>query len=271
MPSLRGILDYIIYLNFVIATSAFALAAGTASIFNIENYLEYGLFGFFATLFVYNSQRLLKAVNGSGNPWLAWVYQRRKLVRILSIGAGILAMFFFIKVLNEVTIATVAFMSIAVLISIFYVVRIGKKNIREISYLKTHAIALTWTLVVAVFPVVNESVYHSGIFIYVFAALYLYFLAIAIPFDIRDLKYDLPTQRTIPQIVGARHAKKVAICLLSVAALGITYGLSQPLIALAILVQIVLVALTTEKRKDIYFNLLIDGSISLLGLSYLTV
>ncbi len=271
MSLFKVLLDYLAYLNLVIATSAFALAAGVANVFGIDNYWEYGFFSFFSTFCVYNSQRLFKLNKESKAPRLQWMYDHRKLVIISILISLLLALYYFFRLINGINVGVIALGCAGVLISFFYVVGIGKKSLRDISYVKTHAIALTWTLIILVLPVVNESIYLSELLLYFIPAHYLYFLAIAASFDINDLKVDPAIQRTIPQIVGFRHTKAVAIVLLIISTIGISYCFFDPLIILAILTQVLLIGRVTGKQNDIYFNILIDGAIALLGISYLAI
>ncbi len=162
----------------------------------------------------------------------------------------------------------------AIIISFYYVVRIGSKNLRELPHLKAHLIALTWTGIIVVFPIVNENIHNWEILLVFIPVHYLYFVAVSIPFDIRDLKYDSPSQRTIPQVVGVQNAKIISIALLMLVlvSLGIvsSFSMSTPLFVFAILMQILLIAYCTEKHRDFYYTILIDGTIALLGVSYLT-
>lgn len=258
-------------MNLIVATSAGLLAAGIANLFALDNYSCYGLFGFFSTMFVYNSQRLFKS-STTKTPWLRWVDEHRLTISILCIISGLLAAYFFIQVLNEITLTIVALVSGAGLISFFYVVRIGEKNIREIPYVKIHSVALTWTAIMVVFPIVNENIHNWRILMIFTPANYLYFIAVAIPFDIRDLKYDSPKQQTIPQVVGVPNAKRIAVALLVLALVGIgfvsNHFLFKPMVVFAILVQILLIAFLPEKQQNIYCAVLIDGAIALLGISY---
>lgn len=265
---------YIIHLNFIIATSAGILAAGIADIFALNNYIYYGLFSFFATLCVYNSQRLFKATINPKTPWLQWVNTHKILILIISIISGLFASYFFILLLKEVTFVIVIIMIAAIVISLLYVVRVFGKNIRELPHLKIHSIALTWTFVIVAFPILNENIYNWEILIFFIPAHYLYFVGVAIPFDIRDMKHDLPTQRTIPQVVGVRNAKIISIILLILTAIGIKLVFpdifTKLLFVLAILIQILLIACTTDKRQEIFYSGFIDGTIALLGISFLS-
>ncbi len=266
-------LKYIVYLNLVIATSAGVLASGVAHFFTIDNYVYYGLFGFFSTLCVYNIQRLIKANKEINTPWLKWVSKHSLLTIIISSISGFLGSYFFIKLLNDITITIVLLIGISTFISLFYVVRIGRKNIREIPHLKIHSIAITWTAVIVLFPILNENISNWQIVTFFILAHYLYFIAVAIPFDIRDLKYDLLTQRTIPQMVGVQNAKVISIILLAMVIVGLgvvsSYLLLTPLFVLAIVIQIFLIAFVTEKHNDFFYSIYIDSAIGLLGVSYL--
>ncbi len=269
------ILKYIVHLNFVIASSAGILISGIANIFTLDNYLDYGLFGFFSTLCVYNSQRLLKANMNTKTPWLKWVSKHSILIIVLCIVSGILGAYLFIRLLNDITPIVLVLVIGGTIISFFYVVRIGRKNIRELPHLKIHSIALTWTAIIVLFPMVNENIHNMEMFLFFIPAHYFYFIAVAIPFDIRDLKYDAPTQRTIPQVVGTQNAKIISIILLILIMVGLGVvsfsSLLTPLFGLAMLTQIILIAFITEKRSDFYYTILIDGGIALLGLSYLAI
>lgn len=275
MHYFKTILNYIVYLNVIIATSAGILIAGITNLFNIENTTDYGFFGFFATLCVYNSHRLVKANSETKTPWLKWVKQHQKLILNLSVLSGGLSVYYFIKLINQIRPTILALITIAVVITFFYVVRIKKKNIRELPYLKIHSIAFTWTAIIIAFPIMNENILNSQILLFFIPAHYLYFIAVAIPFDIRDLQYDLPTQKTIPQVIGVKNAKIVAIILLIITAILIyifsKVSLLTPLFLLAIIIQILLIASSKLTQKDFHYNVLIDGSIAVLGISYLII
>ncbi len=271
MKLLGRLLGYLTYLNLIIATSAYALAAGVANMSGIDNYLEHGLFGFFSTFCVYNCQRLYKVNKNSTSPRLKWVFTHRKLVFVSSLISGGLSLYYFVLLMNGLNYALILLMCCGALISAFYVLRIGNKNLRDRSYIKTHSIAITWTLVILIFPMVNEGIYHWDFLLFFIPAHYLYFISVAVVFDINDLKVDPSTQQTIPQIVGSRHTKKVSLILLSVSTIGITYCVSNPFTIGAILIQMLLIGLITDKHSDNYFNILIDGTISLLGFSYLAL
>lgn len=102
---------------------------------------------------------------------------------------------------------------------------------------------------------------------------YLYILALTIPFDIRDLQYDSKEYKTIPQQFGVQGSKVIAeIALMMFAALVVMNDqelLKSNLFWLAMIVSGTLIILVKKSNSDWYFAGAIDGSIALLGLSYL--
>lgn len=218
---------------------------------------------------VYNGQRLFKADQPIRTPWLVWVGTNKKAILVLVIASFACAMALHIVLQNWNSTAFVL-LAIAGTISVMYVWKVKGRNLREIPYLKIHLIALAWTFLLILFPIYNEGKELNVLA--VGGAHYAYILAIAIPFDIRDLKYDSLAQKTIPQVIGVQAAKFLSSVLLliycctmvmqfpNLVTNGFFYG--------AIGVQIILVLCMNERRSDIYCAGAIDGAIALVGASY---
>ena len=142
---------------------------------------------------------------------------------------------------------------------------------REIAYLKIHLIAFSWITVLILFPALNEGIFSVSL-VWMAIAHYLYIIAVTIPFDIRDLKFDRGSQMTIPQVVGKGWAKVSSVVLL-----GTFMGLmlwqqpeliQNPLFYIAVIIQLLLAIFMNESKGDIYCAGAIDGSIAFLGISY---
>lgn len=86
-------------------------------------------------------------------------------------------------------------------------------GLRELPGLKAILVAAGWTFVTIGFTS-DTSEYALDLSSWMAAMQFCFFLALAIAFDIADLKYDRPELRTIPQIVGIRGAKLIALILL---------------------------------------------------------
>ena len=231
--------------------------------------MYYGFFALFSTLVAYNGQRLLKAREGKKTPWLNWVNEHSKSLWAVTIISAISAIFFLTQILHFKydALLLLIFASVS---SVLYVIRIGSKNAREVPYLKIHLIAFTWVFVFVLFPILNEN--EEAPILWMFIAHYFFVVAVTIPFDIRDLKYDDPSHKTIPQVLGVFLAKFNGVVLLLLFS-GIMLWQLPALISnwifhFAILTQILLVAFMHEKRSDFYCAGLIDGAIAILGISY---
>ena len=245
------------------------MCAGFSYALGIEKWLYYGLFALFSTLVAYNSQRLLKAKEVKKTPWLDWVNEHSKSLWTITILSAIVAGICLLQII-QFKYDALLLLIFAVVSSVFYVIRIGNKNAREVPYLKIHLIAFTWVFVIVLFPLLNENSDVNALWIFV--AHYFYVVGVTIPFDIRDLKYDDPSHKTIPQVLGVFFAKINGIILLILFS-GIMLWQEPTLISnwifhLAVLIQVLLVTFMNEKRSDFYCAGFIDGAIVLLGLSY---
>lgn len=235
----------------------------------------FGAFAFFGTLAVYNGQRLFK-VSDVKTPWLTWVQERAPFIRLLTIISSVLSLAIAIFLVYKIDVIRIAiWMSPAVIISFLYIFRLKGRNLRDVPNLKIHLIAFAWVSILILFPFISRF-YIPVTFIKPTIALilghYAYVVAVTIPFDIRDLKYDKKEQKTIPQRAGEHGAKLIAIGLLLfsiVFLVGLTpiridnfwfYG--------ALFVQILLILGMNKNRSDFYCAGWIDGAIALMGLAY---
>lgn len=262
-------INTILYSNLIVSLSTLCLSAGIAYAAKIDVWWAYGLLSGFATFFVYNTQRLFKIREARLTTWLLWVQTHQRVITFLSILALLITLFlfFFVGIKTQQSWWTIG---ISGMISLFYVVRIGGRNLRELPYLKIYLIAISWSLLLICFPLLNESTSVPAVWLG--SIHFLYFVGVTIPFDIRDLKYDTQEQRTLPQIVGVVNAKIIALFLVVLFGIlmlwTVPFLLMNPLFFLSVFLQISLILFTHETRNDRYFAGAIDGSIALLGISY---
>ncbi len=266
---IKSQLNNIIYTNIVVSISTFVLSAGFTFYLGIEEWLKYGVFAFFSTMAVYNGQRLFKSEQPNQTPWLDWVKRYQRLLFLVVIFCSIASLVSLLSILNW-NIKTLFLLAVSGAISALYVIKIKGINMREIPYLKIHLIGISWSLILIVFPILNEDL-NEPYAIYGLAY-YLYVVAVTIPFDIRDLKHDKVEHKTIPQVLGVIKSKWIATLMLGafvlLMAIVKTSFLYNPVFIMAVLVQLVLILLMNEKRSDVYCAGLIDGAIALLGISY---
>ncbi|MFK7785988.1 MAG: hypothetical protein AB8B56_12770 [Crocinitomicaceae bacterium] len=236
----------------------------------IDNWYFYGLFALCATFSVYNGQRLIKAAQPTQTPWLKWVQRNEKSLYLATFASGLLTLSTLLLI-GKVSFGSVILLLVSGVVSLFYVIPVKGVIMREIPYIKVYLIAFTWAVVLILFPMINENKFEWPVLIHGLAHA-LFVVSAAIPFDIRDVKFDCTSQKTIPQIAGVFWAKALSIVLLlTFALLMLIYepklGWCWPFY-LAVGVQLILLLFMNEKRGDMYCAGAIDGAIGIVGLSY---
>lgn len=267
-----NLLRFIVYSNILVSFAAASISYSFCHLQEIENKNWYSLFVFFSTLLTYNAQRIIKRRQDQKD-WstgrLLWIKKNSILLYTFSIISATCTSWIYFKYLYQLH--SFIFLIPLALISIFYALKLGNlKNLREIPHLKIHLIAFVWVASTVLFPAINEEITNSFT-LYFSAAFYLYILAITVPFDIRDLNFDNPGNKTVPQVFGISIAKKIALITLLASLIIFFYILPdiQKAIALtfALLIPAILIQQTDIKKPEMYFSGLIDGAIILLSLS----
>lgn len=200
-------------------------------------------------------------------PWLSWVSKNRIPLTVLVLISLLVAGYILIFTIGITDVVGYALLGFVGLISAFYVIRIGGRNLREVPMLKIHLIAFSWTAMIVLFPSLNEGVLLNALEDSI--AIYLLILGATIPFDIRDLKYDNIKQKTIPQLVGVNAAISVStVCVLfAYGWLYYTYNeFSDVWVTLSFVLLVGLISLTNKYASDIYCAGWIDGCLGLIGL-----
>lgn len=272
---MNAVINLLVFGNILIALAAGFLTGTFSRFIGVENEFWYGAMLFFGTLFIYNFQRFLrfKEISNSKSSRHQWIINNKKKLYFLIISSGLGATITFYFLVSN-TIALLVLL-IVCLVSLLYAYRFNSKTatVRELPYLKIHIIALSWTLLSFVWPVINSDLPFTFNIFWTCVAVYLYFIGITIPFDIRDLPYDLKRQKTLPQLLGVNRSKILAIVLLFISALIliITHPVSvfNPFLYITYIVQLLLLVKADTSSKELLFSGGIDGSILFFGLFWL--
>ncbi|MCD6544919.1 MAG: hypothetical protein J7K34_10480 [Flavobacteriaceae bacterium] len=145
------------------------------------------------------------------------------------------------------------------LATIFYVIpfTLQNKNLRDIAGLKLFLITISWAGVTVLFPIMNNDFLLTKDVWIIFFQRFLFLFAVTIPFDIRDLKYDTPEMKTIPQIIGVKKSKLLGSILLLVFYLldffrFSTFENSVLTTILITVLSLILLNLSTENKSKYY-------------------
>lgn len=152
----------------------------------------------------------------------------------------------------------------------------GPIAVRDIPGAKIFLIALVWTGVTWVLPLQESGIEWSSEHYLIIWERFIFILAITIPFDIRDLKYDSVSMKTIPQLIGFSRAKGLAI-LLAIVSAGIhgyiefflrsERSFGQHIIVPIFYISVaLLIARMRHDSRDSYYTGILDGTMLILGL-----
>ncbi|PKP45065.1 MAG: hypothetical protein CVT95_09660 [Bacteroidetes bacterium HGW-Bacteroidetes-12] len=242
---------------------------------------------FSATYFIYNFQRLVrinqKEIDEANIGFrMKWVYKNKKPIVFTIVIAAIII----IGSLIYIDMKTIMVLTIMGILSIVYVIRFIPYNkkwlrLRDIPYLKIFVIAFVWTLVTGLLPLVSSkdvsqiNLQHILFLIKQF----LFVVAITIPFDIRDMRYDIEKGiKTLPLAFGVKYTLLLGILLLfgfvSIASYeflvfqSITMGLWIAEI-IAILLVVILLFLSKKQQPELFYSFIIEGTSLLLAITVL--
>lgn len=266
-----AVIKWLVYANLLVALLGFWLTYSFASYFELEQAIHYGITAFGATLFSYNFQRLqrLSLFAQSTTERHLWLSQNKRSLLALTVGGAFIASgSYFFYVFNWRSFPVLCCFT---LVSLFYAYAPAIKGFipfRNIPFLKIHLIALTWVTVVYLWPAF-DSVQLGLSHVTISLGIYLYLIAVTIPFDIRDLPYDSKTQQTIPQRLGVTKARLLGLILLVIALMIFgalsSKGFANGFLWLLVVGHAISLLYASHKRSELFFALGIDGWLFWLG------
>ena len=274
MNFLKRFLDFILFGNIYVSLGTACLIQSTIVQLGYSDHLKYyTLLSFFATLFIYNLQRIFyttspdKSLNSIRRKWISDNQQRIKLLTVIGF-IGVCSTLF----LNDIRILLYLFPLF--ILSLAYFLPFIK--LRQNAWFKLLTLVIVWTMVTAVLPIVlsGSNPFTKNDLLHIFVR-FCFMTAICIPFDIRDLAIDqADTVSTLPHLYGENKARKVALFfmltyLLFIVAEYYTGMLNSKLLLglfISALVNGILIFMSSTKRSEYFYVLGIDGTMILQGI-----
>ena len=264
----KMIIRFLINSNIWVSLCALALALSSEILLQIYN-PSISQFVFFATLFIYNFQRVVRIKKGNIHARKNWLNKNRTAVYFLTFFAFIISVvhFFNFKFSTQVTIFSTA------ILSLMY-----PFGLRQIPFAKIFVISFVWAISTMLCLVIeNEIIINQDIILHL-SSRFLFVFAITIPFDIRDIKYDFGKLKTIPLFLGERKSKWLAnfgllICVIIAVFQYLQNNIpSSNLLALFLLyfLAFVLVVKSDKKNSEMYFSFWIE-SLSIFSYLFLVI
>jgi 4-hydroxybenzoate polyprenyltransferase len=211
--------------NFLLYSSVF-ISIGTVALIQLNIELvsgnrqvdAYTWFAFFATILLYSAHRIIgiKKVRAfEDEPRFGLVKEYHQHIFIFGLIGAFGAAICFILVLVPIKLLIIA----PAVFSLLYVIPVfpGKKRLRDYSIIKIFTIAFVWAWITSFIPeYIALGTFDVHQFLS-FSERFLFFIAITIPFDIRDFEVDIHLGvKTIPSLLGVNRSKFLALsCLLA--------------------------------------------------------
>lgn len=207
---LKRAFNFYINSSIHVSLAVVSLAAITFQIFELSLNINLLIFIFLGSITGYNF------VKYAG---LAKLYYRKLDLNLKVIqGFSFLAFLGFIysSFFQPVSVLIVA--GIMGLFTLLYAVPVFSKNrnLRSLTGIKIYVIAFVWAGVTVLLPLVDKiDLFQKDVFIE-FLQRFCFIIVLTLPFEIRDLKFDLKELRTIPQKIGVKKTKLLGLLLILV-------------------------------------------------------
>jgi 4-hydroxybenzoate polyprenyltransferase len=207
-------IDLILFSNIFIALCAVAQALVTYQLLKVKHDIYVLGLLFSSTLAIYNFSIVLSKPRNPENSISArvrWIFTHYRLMISISIIAvfSIIPLSLFLSTSSKILLLTLAIISIAYNLPLFSI-QDKKFGLRNIPGIKLFLIATVWALSCVLLPilelesnkVISLSINDTLLLI---AKRFLFFAAIAVPFDIRDIYQDKFYElKTIPVLFGEK-------------------------------------------------------------------
>ena len=269
MDLLKKLGQFFIYSNVFVSFCVLALCQSTSIIIGVDS-SHLLPFVFFSTLFAYNFQRLVRfSPNKKQSAHLCWINKNRLFIILITVISLSLSFYYALNL----SFSTFYFLIPISIISVSYPIKIipfgsQKITLRELPRAKIFLIALVWSVVSVGLVTIENELFYSLDTLLLFMSRFSFVLAITIPFDIRDLKYDDLLLKTIPQIYGEQKAKMIALyCLAFFELISIVHFLvgdfSWQLLLALILTSLlcgILIIKSSQEKNNFFFSFWVEGA-----------
>jgi len=264
----KSTIHFLVYSNIWVACCALGLTISTEVLFGTANF-KLSQFVFFATIFTYNFQRVVRLKKEQKYASKDWLNQHRLAVYLLILVGGAISLYRFIDFRSSTQIAII----FSGVLSVLY-----PFGLRRIPFLKIFIISLVWAISTLLLLVLENNIPISQNIVLHLIGRFLFVFAITIPFDIRDLKYDAQNLRTIPLFFGILKSQFIAVFALFICGVIAIFQyfentlIYSNLLALILLyfVASIFIAKSDESKGEMYFSFW-GESLSILSYLFLVI
>lgn len=205
MTWLKRIFDFYLDASIHVALAISSLVHISALTLNITVPTALYMFIFFGSICCYNFVKY----GVEAEKYLLVANRYHKNIQFFSLGCLLVAMYHVFFLSERVFIALLVLGGITALYALPVLPR--QKNFRSLSGLKILIVATVWAGATVILPVLSQGNFISwNVKVETFQR-FLFVLILLVPFEIRDLKYDKPDLKTLPQQLGIKGAKLAGV------------------------------------------------------------
>lgn len=271
--ALIKILNFYLYSSLHISIGAVALVWSISHIIKQPIPKTYYGFVFCSTLFIYGIHRIIGiqktyTLNQKGRYNIVNRYKSHIQLYTLLGGLGSLILFFTLTRSIQIIFIIPGAISVLYTLPVFN----NGKRLRDLHYIKIFLIASVWAVTTAFIParIVDNTLLISSI---VALERFCFFMAITIPFDIRDMTIDEQINvKTLVHIMGQKKSIYLALFFISMSLALVLFLLKKDILninqliaySVSYAITAALIIYCSTKKSDYYFTGLLDGTMILL-------
>lgn len=204
MKLFKQFFNFYIDASIHVALAAIALLYATDVLLNVPIDLNLNFFVFFGTISGYNFIKY----GVEAKKYVLVALRYHKIIQFFSVFCLFIAGYH----LSFLDKNSLIFLAVILVLTLLYAVPVlpNAKNLRNLGGLKIFIVALVWAGTTVVFPAIKEEIAISWDVLVETLQRFLMILILLVPFEIRDLAYDAPELKTLPQRFGVANTKIIA-------------------------------------------------------------
>lgn len=220
MKLFNKIFDFYINTSIHVAFAVYALLRVTEQYLDLSYNAHLDYFIFFGTITGYNFVKYA----GVAKLHHRSLTNNLKVIQVFSLFCFLAMCYYAFLIPIDTLLLSVPFTILTVLYALPFLSGF-EKNLRNIRYLKIIIVAFVWAAFTVLIPVYDatNSVSYQAILLLI--QRFLIVLALILPFEIRDLQFDIISLQTVPTELGIPKTKKIGLLLMLLSLL-ITYALN---------------------------------------------
>ena len=248
---MKSIIRFLVYNNIWVAFCALGLTISTEVLFGTVNF-KVSQFVFFATIFSYNFQRIVRLKKEQKHARKDWLHQHRLSVYLLILVGGFMSLYRFIDFRSSTQLAII----FSGVLSIFY-----PFGLRKIPFTKIFVISFVWTISTMLLLVIENNIPISQNITLHLLSRFLFVFSITIPLFFGSLKsrFIAVFALLICTVIAIFQYFENALIFSNLLALILLYFLSS-----------IFIVKSDESRGEMYFSFW-GESLSILGYLFLVI